>query len=263
MTAVHDRRSIGALTFPEISRRLKPSSILLLPLGAVEQHGAHLPLATDNLVAEGLSRALIERWGVEFDLWQLPTLPIGLSREHDWAPGTLSLSVATFAGLITAVAREIVRALPARNLVIVNGHGGNRGILENLLHELAGDLALNACAIHPFDLAKVQGTGDVHGGAAETSVMLALAPELVRADLIAGAAAPPSREDIDALVFDRGVSFPWRTDDPRLARTGIIGDPRAASAEQGRALIAGMVEAARGVFARLLENQAVMQKRAR
>jgi len=104
---------------------------------------------------------------------------------------------------------------------------------------------------------------DVHGGAGETSVMLALAPDLVRVDQIAGAAVPPSPESIDALVFDRGVSFPWRTDDPRLARTGIIGDPRAASAEQGRTLIAGMVEAARGAFVRLLENQAVMQKRAR
>lgn len=264
MTA-HESRLIGALTFPEISRNLKPSSILLLPLGAVEQHGAHLPLATDIVVAEGLARALIERWGVEFDLWQLPTLPIGLSREHDWAPGTLSLSVATFAGLLTHVAREIVRALPARNLVIVNGHGGNRGLLENLLHEFAGDLALNACAIHPFDLAKIPGAAapDVHGGAAETSVMLALAPELVRIDQITGGAAPPSPEGLDALVFDRGVSFPWRSDDPRLAEKGIIGDPSAASAEQGRALIAGMVAAARAVFARLLENQAVMQKRAR
>jgi creatinine amidohydrolase/Fe(II)-dependent formamide hydrolase-like protein len=265
MTAPHEGRAIGALTFPEISRNLKPSSILLLPLGAVEQHGAHLPLATDIVVAEGLARALIGRWGAEFDLWQLPTLPIGLSREHDWAPGTLSLSVATFADLLTQVARQIVRALPARNLAIVNGHGGNRGILENLLHEFAGDLGLNACVIHPFDLVEMPGAAapDVHGGAGETSVMLVLAPDLVRVDQVAGAAAPPSPEGIDALVFDRGVSFPWRTDDPRLARTGIIGDPRAASAEKGRALIAGMVEAARGAFVRLLENQAVMQKRAR
>src|ERR1700680_3982260 len=146
-------RSIGALTFPEVSQRLKASSILCLPIGAIEQHGAHLPLNTDVVVAEELTRALIARWGDQFDLWQLPTLSISLSREHDWAPGTLSLSVQTFAALLKELGRELVRALPARNLAIVNGHGGNRGILENLLHELRFEPALNGFVIHLFDLA--------------------------------------------------------------------------------------------------------------
>jgi creatinine amidohydrolase len=259
-------RSIGELTFPEISRKLKASSILCLPIGAIEQHGAHLPLNTDVVVAEELTRALIARWGDEFDLWQLPTLSIGLSREHDWAPGTLSLSVQTFAALLKEMGREIVRALPARNLAIVNAHGGNRGILENLLHELHGDLALNACVIHPFDLAKAAigaAVGDVHGGAGETSIMLALAPDLVRGDLIASAQSPAAAENVAALIFDRGVSWPWRTDDPRLARMGIIGDPGAASPERGRAMIDSMMEEARGVFARLLENQSFTGKATR
>jgi creatinine amidohydrolase len=255
-------RSIGELTFPEISGKLKASSILCLPIGAIEQHGAHLPLNTDVVVAEEVTRALIARWGDELDLWRLPTLSISLSREHDWAPGTLSLSVQAFAALLKELAREIVRALPARNLAIVNGHGGNRGILENLLHELHGDFALNACVIHPFDLAQAAADAavpDVHGGADETSVMLALAPDLVRRDLIASA-RPPAPESVAALIFDRGVTWPWRSDDPRLARMGIIGDPGAASADRGRAMVERMVEAARGVFARLLENQSVMGK---
>jgi creatinine amidohydrolase len=258
-------RSIGELTFPEIPRKLKESSILCLPVGAIEQHGAHLPLNTDVVVAEELTRALIARWGDQFDLWQLPTLSISLSREHDWAAGTLSLSVQTFAALLKEIGREIVRALPARNLAIINGHGGNRGILESLLQELQGDLALNACVIHPFDLAKGKVTaaaGDVHGGAGETSVMLALAPDLVRGDLIAGAGAgpQPASASVDALIFDRGVTWPWRSDDPRLAQMGIIGDPGAASAERGRAMVDGMIEEAQAVFARLLENQSVMRK---
>jgi creatinine amidohydrolase len=258
-------RSIGELTFPEISGKLTASSILCLPIGAIEQHGAHLPLNTDVVVAEEVTRALIARLGEQFDLWQLPTLAISLSREHDWAPGTLSLTVQTFAALLKETARELVRALPARNLAIVNGHGGNRGILENLLHELRGDLALNSCVIHPFDLARTaagDAVPDVHGGAGETSVMLALAPDLVRTDMIASA-PPPSPESVAALIFDRAVTWPWRTDDPRLARMGIIGDPGAASAEQGRAMVECMVEAARGVFSRLLENQSVMGKATR
>jgi creatinine amidohydrolase/Fe(II)-dependent formamide hydrolase-like protein len=81
---------------------------------------------------------------------------------------------------------------------------------------------------------------------------------LVRTDMIASA-PPPSPASVAALIFDRGVTWPWRTDDPRLARMGIIGDPAAASAEQGHALVERMVEAARSVFARLLENQSVIQ----
>jgi creatinine amidohydrolase/Fe(II)-dependent formamide hydrolase-like protein len=87
----------------------------------------------------------------------------------------------------------------------------------------------------------------------------------VRGDLIAGAGAgagpQPAPASIDALIFDRGVTWPWRSDDPRLARMGIIGDPAAASAERGRAMVDGMIEEARAVFVRLLENQSVMRKR--
>jgi creatinine amidohydrolase len=260
-----DMRLIGELAFPEVSGKLKATSILCLPLGAVEQHGPHLPLDTDIVVAEGITQALIARLGEEFDLWQLPMLPIGLSREHDWAPGTLSLSIATFAALIKEVAREIVRALPARNLAFINGHGGNRGVLDNLLRELASELPLNACVIHPLALCASPPVEapDVHGGADETSLMLALAPDRVRSELTTGAAPPVHPDTIAALVFDPGVSFPWRTDDPRLAQTGIIGDARAASAERGREMIEAIVQKARGAFAQLRENQAIMQKPAR
>ena len=255
-------RALGELTSPDVSKLLKDTSIVCLPLGAIEQHGPHLPLSTDVLIAEGLTRRLVARWGETYDLWQLPVVPIGLSREHDWARGTLSLSIQTFTALLRDLACDIVRALPARNLVFVNGHGGNRGLLECLQHELAGDFGLNCCIIHPFDLAahdEDPAQSDVHGGKNETSVMLALAPEVVRRDLI----APPVPSDpqaVRSLIFDRGASWPWRTDDPRLARDGVIGDASAATAEFGEATIAQMVEAAGGVFAMLRERQALMPK---
>jgi creatinine amidohydrolase len=253
-------RLIGELAFPDVTRYLKETSILCLPLGAIEQHGPHLPLNTDLIVAEGLTRRILAHAGEAFDLWQLPALPIGLSREHDWAPGTLSLSIQSFTALLRDLAREIVRALPARNLAILNCHGGNRGILENLLHELHGDFALNACAIHPFDLAKTDtgSTFDVHGGKSETSVMLVLAPDLVRRELIEHADDPADQKTLQELIFDRSVTWPWRTDDPRLARGGIIGEARDASAELGQAIIDSVVQKADAVFQRLLENQKLM-----
>jgi hypothetical protein len=103
--------------------------------------------------------------------------------------------------------------------VIVNGHGGNRGVLENLLYELHGDFGLNACAIHPFDLARIESTSeapDIHGGKSETSVMLALAPDRVRMKLLAGADSPHKPEAVEALIFTRGATWPWRSDNPGL-----------------------------------------------
>src|SRR5512143_1729480 len=125
-------RSIGELTFAEISQVLRESSILCLPIGSIEQHGPHLPLNTDVVLVEEFTRRIIARWGETYDLWQLPTLAVGLAREHQWAPGTLSLSVETMKSLLCGLAREITRSLPVRNLAVITGHGGNRRLLEAL-----------------------------------------------------------------------------------------------------------------------------------
>jgi creatinine amidohydrolase/Fe(II)-dependent formamide hydrolase-like protein len=248
-------RRLIELTSAESARLISETSILCLPLGSIEQHGPHLPLNTDVVVAEGLMREIVARWGEELDLWQLPVVPVGLAREHDWAAGTLSLSITGFVTHLRELAATLVRTLPARNLLILNGHGGNRGVLDTLLLELAGDFGLNACAIHPFDLAKIDRSAtvpDVHGGRHETSVMLALAPDLVRRELAPEFDRKP--DTIRALIFDRGTSWPWRTDDPRLARDGVIGDAAAASAELGAAIIKSVVEETRAVLVRLREN---------
>jgi creatinine amidohydrolase/Fe(II)-dependent formamide hydrolase-like protein len=161
------------------------------------------------------------------------------------------------------LAAATARALPARNLAIVNGHGGNRGILENLLHELRGEFGLNAVVLHPFDLAGMDAADiDVHGGKSETSVMLALAPETVRRDQVAPG-GPPDPKAVQALIVERGTTWGWRSDDARLGRDGIIGDASSATAEIGTALLDRMVAASGGVFARLLENQKLMQGRDR
>jgi len=259
----HSKRLIGDLTSPEISQAVGKTAILCLPVGSLEQHGPHLPLSTDTILAEAFTQAIIARWTKTFDLWQLPALTLGLSREHAWAPGTMSLSIETMTALLRNVAAEIARALPTRNLVVINGHGGNRGILEALGRELAADYGLNFFALHlGAMMSPPSGAAftEIHGGKDETSVMLALAPHLVRQDLVAQNKPPADAKLVQTLILDPAASWPWSSDDPRLAHLGVIGDAKAATVEHGQAIVARVVESAAGAFERLLDNQRRAQR---
>jgi creatinine amidohydrolase len=251
-------RSIGELTYPDISKRLRASSILCLPIGSIEQHGPHLPLNTDLLLAEEFTRRIIARWGETYDLWQLPSVAVSLAREHEWAPGTLSLSIEGLTRLIRDLGRETARSLQARNLAIINGHGGNRGILEALAQDLRGDFGLNVCILHPTawaDINAVSKMPEIHGGKNETSMMLAAAPHLVRVDEIAKLQGTPRMETVRATILDQSVTWPWTTDEKAIAESGVIGDAKSASAEFGKQLLDKIAEVAGGVFKQLLERQ--------
>jgi creatinine amidohydrolase/Fe(II)-dependent formamide hydrolase-like protein len=251
-------RSIGDLTSSEIATRLCATSILCMPIGSIEQHGPHLPLNTDVVLSEDFTRRIIARWSEAFDLWQLPTLTVSLAREHDWAPGTLSLSIHTMTALVRDLGREIVRSLPARNLAIINGHGGNRGILEALAHELRADFGLNICVLHPTAWPELDAKAElpeIHGGKNETSMMLAIAPTLVRRDQIAQLKNSPGGDSVRATILDQAVSWPWTTNEKQIADLGVIGDARAASAEFGQRLLGQIAELAGPVLRQLLERQ--------
>jgi creatinine amidohydrolase len=250
-----DIRALGTLSFLEIPKRLSASSMLCLPLGAIEQHGPHLPLNTDLVIAENVARLMAERLGDEFDLWILPSIPVGLSREHAWAPGTLTLSVQSFAALLRDLAADLARSLPARNLVIVNGHGGNRGILDALIYEIQDQFGFNICVIHPLVLSGMEDSAvpDIHGGKIETSLMLVFAPHLVRCDNITTLGRQPDKDEIDKRILDRGVSWPWSSGDRALAEQGVTGDAASASAEFGQQVIESLLKKTQNVLAQLRE----------
>ena len=251
-------RLIGELTFQEISKFLSERSILCLPIGSIEQHGPHLPLNTDVVLAEGFTRLIISRWGEALDLWQLPTMSISLAREHEWAPGTVSLSIQGMVTFVRDLGREIARALPTRNLAIINGHGGNNGILQALAQDMRADFGLNVCILHPAALSECDANvaiPEIHGGKNETSMMLAIAPQLVRRDQIAQLNNPPGAEAIRNTILKEGVTWPWTTDDKRLADMGVIGDAQAASTEFGQHIVDHVVEVAGGILKQLLDNQ--------
>jgi creatinine amidohydrolase len=250
-------RSIGDLTFQEVGTALRATSILCLPMGSMEQHGPHLPLNTDTVLAEALTGRIVERWGETYDLWRLPSFAVGLSREHEWAAGTMSLSVSAMTTVLRDLCREIARALPARNLLIVNGHGGNRGILEALGHELRADFGLNVGVIHlGAMMSPVPETGlpEIHAGEDETSVMLALAPDLVRRERIGDLKTPPDGDTVRNTILNPTTTWPWSSGDKRIADLGVIGDAASATAEHGRAIVTRMVKSAEAVLRQLRDN---------
>ncbi|HUZ51395.1 MAG TPA: creatininase family protein [Streptosporangiaceae bacterium] len=187
-------RWYGSLSAPEITSSLTEESILCLPIGSYEQHGPHLPLHTDTVIAERFTARLADRYGDQHDLWALPAVHYGLSLEHAWSPGTISLRVGILSALLETVVGEYVRATPARRLLIVNGHGGNRGMLEAATYELQAAHQVRTCVVHPSSLSAVRADSalpEVHAGMRETSVMLALAPSDVTGSETASAPDPP------------------------------------------------------------------------
>ncbi len=121
-------RRLDELRAPDIERLLTPSSILVQPLGAVEQHGPHLPFNTDLLIAERVASAAVERVGGELDVWLLPSLAYTKSNEHAWSAGTIWLSATTLLAVLDDIGR-CVAMTPARKLVFMNGHGGNSALV--------------------------------------------------------------------------------------------------------------------------------------
>ena len=255
-------RVIGELTYQEIASSLSADSILCVPMGSMEQHGPHLPLNTDTVLAEAFTRRIVERWGKAYDLWQLPSMTVSLAREHEWAPGTLSLSIEGMTRIVRDLGREIARSLPPRNLAIINGHGGNRGILEALAQDLRADFGLNVCILHPTTWADINAaskTPEIHGGKNETSMMLAVAPHLVRTDQIVRLQAAPRADAVRTTILDPSVTWPWTTDEKAIAESGVIGDAKSASAEFGKQLLDKIAETAGGVFKQLLDRQQLLR----
>lgn len=234
------------LRAPEVASRITERSIFVQPIGAIEQHGPHLPFVTDSLVAEAVARATVDARGDELDLWLLPTLEYTKSNEHAWSPGTIWLSAET----LLAVLRDLGRCLstlPARRLVFLNGHGGNSALLQVANRELRLAHGLMVFTAHPgvppdqggTSAASELGMG-IHGGEDETSLMLHLRPDLVDMSL-ATRNIPDQLSENSYVRFGGKVSFGWLSND--FGPDGHIGDPTAATAARGAEIFAGSVQA--------------------
>jgi creatinine amidohydrolase len=244
-------RRLAELRSPEVADRLTDASVVIQPIGAVEQHGPHLPLATDLIVAQATVDAVVAERGEELDLWVLPPLAYGKSNEHAWAPGTVWLSATTLLSVLGDLGRSLA-SLPTRRLAFVNGHGGNTQLLAVACRELRLDHGLLTFLLHPHvprdsgggaptDLTEDTELGmGIHAGRDETSLILHLRPDLV--DMSRAVACVPAPLAANQHVrFGGDVGFGWLSND--LHPSGVIGDPTTATAERGKQLFEAMVAA--------------------
>jgi creatinine amidohydrolase len=216
------------------------------PLGAIEQHGPHLPLSTDSVVATAVAEGAVDRYGDEVDAWLLPTLEYTKSNEHAWSPGTVWLSATTLLAVLDDLGRCLATT-PARRLVFLNGHGGNSALAAVANREIRLAHGLMTFLAHPGMPADQGGESPaselgmgVHGGTDETSLMLHLAPHLVRMDL-AERRIPEQLALNKHVRFGGRVAFGWLSND--FGPDGYVGDPTVATAERGAALFEGAVVA--------------------
>lgn len=237
-------RELAALRAPELPSAITKDSIVVLPLGAIEQHGPHLPLNTDFVVADEVSRAAVAAVGEETNAWILPTLPFTKSNEHAWSAGTMWLSATTLMAVLDDIARSIA-STSARKVLFVNGHGGNSALTAMMNREIRLKWGLQTFLAHPHMPADQGGESasselgmGVHGGMDETSVMLHLRPELVDMSL-AVRRVPEKLAENEHVRFGGRVAFGWLSND--FFPEGHIGDPTGANAEVGQQMFSSAV----------------------
>lgn len=236
--------------------------IAVLPLAAIEQHGPHLPLGVDAMIAEGLVAACIDHLPDDLPVSFLPVQEVAKSTEHIRFPGTLTLDWDLAIRQWIAIGQSVARAGP-RTLVMVTSHGGNAAAMEVAARELRLSDALRVVTTSWGRLGKweeVYGhTGpvtDIHGGLAETSLMLALRPDLVDMDKARDFASDQTRLAGDGPLGWHGAAanMAWAAGD--LNPEGVVGDASAARPEFGARDIAGMVDGFTTLMRALVAEQA-------
>ena len=223
------------LTAPDIPALMAQSPVAILPFGAFEQHGPHLPFATDCLLAESLVDDALAQLPESISVLRLPLMPIGDSIEHQTFAGTLSVEPDT----LQAMAYECGASFAAaggRQLIFFSGHGGNKAGLDTAATRLRRDTGLHVASICYFDwaipeyvLPAAVRRYDLHGGAIETALMRHFMPERVRDEAVAD-----WQPDCPAALLDGQLV--WMAED--LGPAGVAGNATLGTRALGEQLAA-------------------------
>jgi creatinine amidohydrolase len=234
-------------TWVEVQRRLARPTVAVIAAGALEQHGPHLPLSTDTVMAAGVARQLAD----DLDALLLPPIAYGDAWNNGGFPGTLSLSPATVRAIFCDIGRGL-HASGARGLIVVNGHFGNREPIALAARDLRDELGFAVLLLDYPDLAQLAAQYCTsapaapffyHADEVETAIMLALAPDLVRMDQ-----AAPEYPQFPPTYGAEPIML------HTFCRSGVFGDPTHATVEKGELLLAGIAAGNRRLAAIFLER---------
>lgn len=231
------------LTPQGVARRAARGGVALLPLAAIEQHGAHLPLSTDLDIANGLVAAALPRVRADVPVCVLPPLAVGLSLEHTGFAGTLSLRPETALAVLCQLGDSVARA-GFRRLVLFNSHGGNKALVDLAALKLRVAYGMLVVRANYFRFAPPPGVFDadelrhgLHGGALETSMMLHLAPHAVRHEALGDCRSLGAHMAADGCLLgpEGEAGFGWMAQD--LHPSGAAGNAQRATAALGALLV--------------------------
>ncbi len=220
----------------------KENVVIVQPVGAIEQHGPHLPIVVDSAIATAILGKALEKLEPEIPAYALPCQCYGKSNEHWHFPGTITLTAQTLITVLMEVAESIYRA-GFRKLVLLNAHGGQPQIMEIVardLHQAKEDFLVfplfswRAPHIGSELLSQKEKELGIHAGDAETSVLLSLLPDQVKMDR-AVAEYPHGLPEDSLLSMEGKLPFAWTTRD--LSRSGVLGDATVATKEKGDRLM--------------------------
>lgn len=242
-TWIPDARNFAYLNWKQVDALPRESTLLVLPTAAIEQHGHHLPLATDTLINNVLLGRALNLLSPELPIYALPPVCYGKSNEHVGFPGTIAMTAATYLSVLHDIGASIAAA-GFKKLVLYNSHGGNTALNDVMARDLRAEFGLRTFHMGASAGAKAEGLSlqeakyGFHAGEWETAVLLRATPELV--DPNAYTVNYIARlEDESVLSPEQGaVNFAWLTRD--IAPSGVMGDPRPATAENGERWISAV-----------------------
>lgn len=228
------------LTDPEVEAAREAGSLVLVPIGAIEQHGAHLPNGTDTAIAQAVSEHVARRLG---EALVLPGIPWGYSSTHMSFASTISLRPQTILGILHDLCGSVV-AHGFEKVAIVCSHATNRPVVQLFVQEFAAAHGVTVAFIHYTDFAReafaahrqTELGGEMHAGEFETSMQLHLQPELVKLDRAEPDYVDPHKHfgiGSAARDFTQGGNVTIGYDVRKLFPTGVMGDPRPATRELG------------------------------
>jgi len=230
----------------------KANTVIVLPAGAIEQHGAHLPCAVDSIISAGVVGHALARLPDSVPAYSLAPITYGKSDEHLHFPGTMTLEGTTLLGMVTEIGESVYRS-GFRKLLIVNGHGGQPQVMEMAARELRlrhGDYVVvphftwRVANVANQFLSEPERRLSMHAGHAETAILMALAPDTVHMEHAVANYPPEFPSKI--LSADGRPACAWTARD--FGESGVIGDPLPATPEQGRAILDSLAESwARGI----------------